>query len=242
MATSQELEVTAYRQAEAVTIGSLSSGTATCLLLPIAVGQTIHGHDATYLSGQVRNSLMFGQKSDEQLIKEAIAGVERAWLALIRRYEKRLYNYALRMTGNPDDALDMLQEVLLAVYRNLSTFRGDGPFPAWLFRIATFRCTDFLRRRRVNMGGTEEVEMLEDQQAHYRPDAVASGSEQNRMVLSSLATLPRDQRIVVELKFFQHFTFDEIAGQLGISSNTAKTRLYTALRKMRKVKEVSLAV
>jgi RNA polymerase sigma-70 factor (ECF subfamily) len=185
---------------------------------------------------------MFGQKSDEQLIRDAIAGVERAWLVLIRRYEKRLYNYALRMTGNPDDALDMLQEVLLAVYRNLSTFRGDGPFPAWLFRIAAFRCTDFLRRRRPNMGGTEEVEMLEDQHGQYRPDAVMSGPERNSIILSSLAPLPREQRMVVELKFVQHFTFDEISGQLGISSNTAKTRLYAALRKMRKVKEVSLAM
>jgi len=185
---------------------------------------------------------MFGQKSDEQLIKDALAGVERAWLALIRRYEKRLYNYALRMTGNPDDAMDMLQDILLAVFRNLSTFRAEGPFPAWLFRIATFRCTDFLRRRRINSGGTEEVEMLEDQQHHSRPDAVMAGSERNNTIVSSLATLPREQRMVVELKFFQHFTFDEIAGQLGISSNTAKTRLYAALSKMRKVKEVSLAV
>lgn len=185
---------------------------------------------------------MFGHKSDEQLIKDAIAGVERAWLALIRRYEKRLYNYALRMTGSPDDAMDMLQDVLLSVYRNLSTFRGDGPFPAWLFRIAAFRCTDFLRRRRPNVAGTEEIEMLEDQHHRYQPDAAMKSAEQNRMILSSLATLSREQRTVVELKFFQHFTFDEISGQLGISSNTAKTRLYAALRKMRKSTEVSLAV
>ena len=185
---------------------------------------------------------MFGQKSDEQLIKDAMAGVERAWLALVRRYEKRLYNYALRMTGSPDDAMDMLQDVLLAVFRNLSTFRGDGPFPAWLFRIAAFRCTDFLRRRRPATSTTEEMDMLEDPRHLYRPDAMMANSEQNGMVLSSLGTLSRDQRMVVELKFFQHFTFDEIAGQLGISSNTAKTRLYVALKKMRKVKEVSLAV
>ncbi len=185
---------------------------------------------------------MFGHKSDEQLIKDAIAGIERAWLALVRRYEKRLYNYALRMTGNPDDAMDMLQDVLLAVFRNLSTFRGEGPFPAWLFRIAAFRCTDFLRRRRPTVSAAEELDMLEDQRYHHRPDAVLANSEQNSMILSSLATLSRDQRTVVELKFFQHFTFDEIAGQLGISSNTAKTRLYAALKKMRKTKEVSLAM
>jgi RNA polymerase sigma-70 factor (ECF subfamily) len=185
---------------------------------------------------------MFGKKTDEQLIKDAIAGVERAWLALIRRYEKRLYNYALRMTGSPDDAMDMLQDILLAVFRNLSTFRGDGPFPAWLFRIAAFRCTDFLRRRKPIAGGTEEVEMLEDQHHRNRPDSLMAGSQRNRSILASLGTLSRDQRMVVELKFFQNFTFDEISGQLGISSNTAKTRLYAALKKMRKGEEVSLAM
>ena len=59
-------------------------------------------------------------------------------------------------------------------------------------------------------------------------------AQSNRDIIRLLAQLPTEQRQIVELKFFQHFTFDEIAGQLGISSNTAKSRLYAALKKLRK--------
>ena len=185
---------------------------------------------------------MFKTKSDEQLISEAISGSQRAWLALVKRYEKRLYNYALRMGGSRDDASDMLQDIMLALYRNLDTFRGEGSFPAWLFRLAAFRCTDFLRRRRAYVITSSELDELPDQRPGLQPEAGLSESSRNREVLDRLSVLSRDQRLVVELKFFQHFTFEEIASQLGISSNTAKTRLYAALRKMREEKEVSLAV
>ena len=90
---------------------------------------------------------MFSRKTDEQLIKNAKQGSERAWLQLVKRYEKRLYNHAFRMSGNADDAMDILQDVLISVYRNLDNYRGDGVFVAWLFRIASFRCIDYFRRK-----------------------------------------------------------------------------------------------
>ena len=132
------------------------------------------------------------------------------------------------MGGNAADARDMLQEILLAVYRNLGSYRGEGPFPAWLFRLASFRCTDFLRRRRPQVVNSHDLDLF--------------GTQHNREVIRLMNVLSREQRLVVELKFFQHFTFDEIGNQLGISSNTAKTRLYSTLRSMRKDTEVSIAV
>ena len=173
---------------------------------------------------------MIGRKSDEQLIKSALEGSERAWLSLVKRYEKRLYNHALRMVGNADDAMDLLQDVLLSVYRNLENFRGDAPFGAWVFRIATFRCTDHLRRKKPQI---LEFEELPDADRNNNPASGFENARSNRAIIGLLARLPNDQRQVIELKFFQHFTFEEIAGQLGISSNTAKSRLYAALKKLR---------
>ena len=185
---------------------------------------------------------MLGSKSDQQLISKALQGSEKAWLSLIKRYEKRLYNYAYRMGGNPDDARDMLQEILMSVYRNLGSYRGEGVFAAWLFRLASFRCTDFLRRRRPQVYNSDELDLMADEQLDRQPEVDMMGTQQNREVLRLMNSLSREQRLVVELKFFQHFTFDEIGGQLGISSNTAKTRLYSALKSMRKTTEVSLAM
>ena len=185
---------------------------------------------------------MIGIKSDEQLIASILKGSERAWLALIKRYEKRLYNYAYRMAGNPDDAKDMLQEILMSLYRNLAAYRAEGPFPAWLFRMASFRCTDFLRRRKRQGFSAEEPDQFVDDKPDFKPESGMDLTQKNREVVRLMKSLSREQRLVVELKFFQHFTFDEIGNQLGISSNTAKSRLYAALKSMRQSEEVSLAV
>lgn len=178
---------------------------------------------------------MLGAVSDETLVTRAVAGSNRAWFKLVKRYEKRVYNYALRMVGHPDDALDLMQEVFLGVHKNLASFRGDAPFPAWLFRIASFRCTDYLRRRRFN-------DEFDEKSGHVNgapgPEEETLTTHANQRIMAALATLPTEQRQVVELKFFQQFTFDDIAGQLGISSNTAKTRLYSALKKLKKQEEL----
>ena len=70
------------------------------------------------------------------------------------------------------------------------------------------------------------------------PEEQTFATHANQQITAALAGLPQDQRQVVELKFFQHFTFDDIAGQLGISPNTAKTRLYAALRKLKQHEEL----
>lgn len=178
---------------------------------------------------------MLGTVTDESLVARALAGSNGAWTKLVKRYEKRVYNYALRMVGHPDDAFDLMQEVFVGVHRNLAGFRGDGAFPAWLFRIASFRCTDYLRRRRF----TEEYD---DEASHSNggpgPEEMTFATHANQQITAALADLPDEQRQVVELKFFQHFTFEDIAGQLGISPNTAKTRLYSALRKLKQHEEL----
>ncbi len=166
--------------------------------------------------------------TDEQLIRQALTGSERAWFALIKRYEKRLYNYALRMTSSPDDAMDILQDVLLSVYRNLASYRGEGVFAAWIFRIASFRCADYYRRKARQFASTDKVDVVDESGT-----AATTDIDRNFEIINMMKTLPADQKHVIELRFFQHFTFDEIAGQLGISSNTAKSRVYAALRKMR---------
>jgi len=181
---------------------------------------------------------MFTRKTDEQLIAKALKGSEHAWLTLVKRYEKRLYNYALRMSGSPDDAMDILQTVFLSVYRNLESYRGDGKFVSWLFRIASFRATDFFRKKNFKISSIEDENELLDEEHGNQPDLSLGATQDNHGVMRLMARLSAEQRHVVELKFFQNFTFEEISGQLGISPNTAKTRLYAALKQMRSQPEL----
>jgi RNA polymerase sigma-70 factor (ECF subfamily) len=178
---------------------------------------------------------MLGEAPDDKLVSRALAGSTSAWNRLIKRYERRVYNYALRMVGNPDDAQDMMQEVFMGVHRNLPGYRGDGVFAAWLFRIAAFRCTDFLRRRRFHSSFDEADG---DRISPNEPQLEAMATHANEQISRALLELPVEQRHVVELKFFQHFTFEDIAHQLGISPNTAKTRLYAALKKLKRHEEL----
>ena len=175
------------------------------------------------------------QPTDEHLAARAVKGSQAAWRALVERYETRVYNYALRMIGHPDDALDLMQEVFVGVYRNLPSFRGDAAFAAWLFRIASYRCTDYLRRRRIHAAFDETESPA---QSDSDPHTEALATHANERLAGALALLPPEQRHVVELKFFQQFTFEDIAEQLGISPNTAKTRLYAALRKLKSREEL----
>ncbi|GGD66064.1 RNA polymerase sigma factor [Lacimicrobium alkaliphilum] len=178
---------------------------------------------------------MFSQ-SDASLIHKALAGNNKAWLKLIKRYEQAIYNYGLRMTGNADDSMDLMQEVFLSVFRNLASYRGEGSFKSWLFRIAHFRCVEFYRRKRYHQDIDEGEEMIDDR-------ACASQwtfeHTQSQELVAAMQALPLEQKAVIELKFFGQFTFEEIAQQLDVSANTIKSRLYSALGKMKTLLEVT---
>ncbi|WP_026377417.1 RNA polymerase sigma factor [Aestuariibacter salexigens] len=178
------------------------------------------------------------EKTDEQLITSALAGNKRAWLGLISRYEKSIYNYGVRMTGNQADALDLMQDVFVSVFRNLASYRGEGSFKNWLFRIAHFRCVEYYRRKRPMQSLDDEPELKAEQTCLEQ--GVADGQLGNHLS-NAMQQLPLSQKAIVELKFFGQFTFEEIAEQLGISTNTAKSRLYSALSKLRSSLEVDYA-
>lgn len=177
---------------------------------------------------------------DEALIVDALDGSARAWERLVKRYETQVYNFSLRLAGNPSDALDLMQEVFLGVYRNLHRFRGDSKFSTWLFRIAHNKAVDMSRRKPsftpitllggVGQGEEEVLEHFTDEKVEENPQVLLSAVQSNAQIMELLGCLSWEQRLVVELKVFQSSTFDEIAQMQDISANTAKTRFYTALK------------
>ncbi len=181
---------------------------------------------------------------DEALIAAALNGSAHAWEKLVKRFESRVYNLGLRLTGNPTDAIDLMQEVFLGVYRNLHRFRGDAKFSSWLFRIAHNKAVDMNRRKRLMTSqpctsNEEDVDIFDSfaGEARDEPENKLNEAELNKRITKLLTILPLDQRMVVELKVFQSLTFDEIAIMQEISENTAKTRFYTALKKLKEIAE-----
>ena len=181
---------------------------------------------------------------DQVLIAAALKGSAYAWEKLVKRYESKIYNHGLRLTGNSSDAMDLMQEVFLGVYRNLHRFRGDAKFSSWIFRIAHNKAVDMNRRKRLMTSSPkfstedegDEFEKFPGK-TDLEPENRLGNTEQNASVLKMLSELSSDQRSIVELKIFQSLTFDEIAELQDISANTAKTRFYSALKKLKVVSE-----
>ena len=196
---------------------------------------------------------MFQLNKDEKLIEKALGGSERSWVSLVKRYEGLVYNYCLRMTFNRSDAMDLMQEVFLAVYRNLPSYRGQGQFKGWMMRIAANKTTDFLRSRGRNplhRAGEVTDDSFDNDglfQSHASSHTIDPASHlaqtnKNQQIKEVLNKLSDEHKQVVELKFFQHFTFEEISHQTGVSVNTLKTRLYTALNKLKGFSEIQNAL
>ncbi len=180
---------------------------------------------------------------DEALIAAALNGSAYAWEKLVKRYESQIFNYSVRLTGNSSDAMDLMQEVFLGVYRNLHRFRGDAKFSSWIFRIAHNKAVDMNRRRRLLSNqlriNDDEFDILDilPGDTGNEPDEKLGTQQQNGKITRMLARLSLEQRLVVEFKVFQSLTFDEIAVMQDISANTVKTRFYTALKKLKAVSE-----
>ena len=181
---------------------------------------------------------------DEALIAAALNGSALAWEKLVRRYESKIFNQGLRLMGNNSDAMDLVQEVFLGVYRNLHRFRGDSKFSSWIFRIAYNKAVDMNRYNnimasRTHRNSEEELDILENipGRSNLEGEKILSDYQANKRIVSMLAALPLKQRLIVELKMFQSLTFEDIGEIHDISVNTAKTRFYSAIKKLKDISE-----
>jgi RNA polymerase sigma-70 factor (ECF subfamily) len=154
---------------------------------------------------------------DPDLIRKARRGDVEAFNLLISRWEKRVFNYLLRILQNREDALDLSQDVFLKAYQNLRKLEEPDRFAAWLFRIAHNEAYSLFRKRKP------EVEPKSSEQA-----VGVFPIELSLAVSSALGRLNADQRETVVLKVYQGFKFEEIAEILSCPVSTVKSRLYTA--------------
>jgi RNA polymerase sigma-70 factor, ECF subfamily len=166
--------------------------------------------------------LIFRAVEDADLIRKARRGDVEAFNLLISRWEKRVFNYLLRILGNREDALDSSQDVFLKAYQNLRKLEDPERFAAWLFRIAHNEAYSLFRKRKPESGEPLEATM-------NMGGASAFPIELSIAVSSALDRLNPDQREAVVLKIYQGFKFEEMSEILSCPVSTVKSRLYTAL-------------
>jgi RNA polymerase sigma-70 factor, ECF subfamily len=166
--------------------------------------------------------LIFREVEDRDLIAQARRGSVDAYNVLVSRWERRVFNYLLRLVAHREDALDLSQDVFLKAYQNLRKLDDPTKFPAWLFRIAHNEAYSLLRKHRPD--GELAVEPRSGE-ASARMYPI----ELSLAVRGALGRLSEDQREVVLLKIYQGFKFEEMAEILACPVSTVKSRLYTAL-------------
>ena len=170
--------------------------------------------------------MIFREVEDRDLIGKARRGDVEAFNLLVSRWEKRVFNYLLRLLANREDALDVSQDVFLKAYQNLPKLDDAERFAGWLFRIAHNEAFTLLRRKRP------ESELPQAMQLAARPAETGNRllpMELSLAVESALKSLSEDQREAVLLKVYQGFKFEEMAEILECPVSTVKSRLYTAL-------------
>ena len=166
--------------------------------------------------------MIFREVEDRDLVGKARRGDVDAYNTLVSRWDRRVFNYILRLVRNREDAMDLSQEVFLKAYQNLGKLDDPGRFAPWLFRIAHNESFSLLRRQRP-----DGVELKETASPPSGPHLLPV--ETSLAVAAALDRLSPEQREAVVLKIYQGFKFDEMAEILDCPVSTIKSRLYTAL-------------
>lgn len=164
-------------------------------------------------------------KRDEILIKSALAGNSKSFESLMEFYRKRVAALGMSFFRNPDDTDDFVQEVFVKVYINLSKFKFNASFGTWITKIAYNSAINSVNRR-------QEYVPLANEELLQSKDRSPEDEEIRKITLdvirSSVATLPENYGICVEMYFFHGLKYDEISEITGFPVNTIKSHIFRA--------------
>jgi len=180
--------------------------------------------------------------NETELVEAARGGDAEAFTTLVNQYDRNIYRLALNITGNPEDAEDVLQETFLKAYANLSRFKGDSRFYTWLVRIGVNEALMKLRKRKADRTvsldepvETGDAESVPRELADWgeNPEQRYARQELQDILAAALAELDPAFRIVVYLRDVEDLSTEETAGMLNLSVPAVKSRLLRGRLKLR---------
>src|SRR5256885_10352412 len=168
------------------------------------------------------------------LVAAAKSGDRSAFDELVRATYADAYTLAYRLTGNEEDARDVVQDAYLRAYKGLKRFRGDAQFSTWMYRIvANCAATDLAKRSKTRHEDLNDDGQFADERAEVNPEIMAEAASLRDRVSVALRDLPPRLRAVVVLRDVYDLPHEAIAAELGITEAAAKVRLHRARRKLR---------
>jgi RNA polymerase sigma-70 factor (ECF subfamily) len=180
------------------------------------------------------------EEREIRLIRRAQEGDGTAFEALVQMHDRQVLKLAMHMLNNLDDAQDVYQEIFIAVFRKLSSFRFESEFSTWLYRIVINQCINYRkwRSRRRFLSFDSQSESNGAQLAHpvaeqnSNPEKEVLDRELNQEISLAMASLSEKQRAVFVLRHFHGQKLQDIAMTLGCAEGTVKNYLFRATQHM----------
>ena len=177
-------------------------------------------------------------RRDYGLIREAVeCGSQRAYAELLENYKESLYTLMLKMANNPHDAEDLTIEAFGKAFRNLSQYTSEYAFSTWLFKIASNNCVDFLRKKRLSFFEVDKGHRIPDRNEELffelndqapNPEERLFDKEKTSEIRRLVNTLKPRYRRLIELRYYEEFSYEEIAKELNLPMGSVKAMLFRA--------------
>jgi RNA polymerase sigma-70 factor (ECF subfamily) len=183
------------------------------------------------------------ESNDAGLVTRTRAGDNDAFRVLVERHSRPLFRLAYRMTGNQQDAEDVVQDSFLRAYKQLARFDERASFGTWLYRIASNCSLDLMRsrKRRNELAGAADSEapdaMLALPSHDPAPDRMAMSGEVRERVAGALTELSAAERTAFVLRHFEGMCIEDVGRVLGCQPGAAKHSVFRAVQKLRRALE-----
>ncbi len=176
--------------------------------------------------------------AEQHLIDRLRQRDEEAFNEIVMLHGNQVFNLVLRMVGNRAEAEDLAQEVFVAVFKSIDSFRAEAKFTTWLLRIAANHAKNrikYLARRATLAMGSEQMANVANPAGSMAtsavvqaPDVALEKSQKSDIIQAAIATLDEDQRLLVILRDIEDLSYDEIVEITGLPAGTVKSRLHRA--------------
>jgi RNA polymerase sigma factor (sigma-70 family) len=170
----------------------------------------------------------------EELIQRCRQGDQEAHFRLYQLYKRSMYNVGYRIVNNQEEAEDVLQEAFISAFRNLSYYRGDATFGAWLKRIVVNKAINYLKKRQLERLPDNDKWDVKDEEPSDSLEQFRFSVEQVR---DAIARLPDGYRAVLSLYLLEGYDHGEIGEILGISESTSKSQFNRSKKKLKEILE-----
>ncbi len=192
-----------------------------------------------------RDNLTEKAKRDFLLVQKAILGDQQAYAKLMGFYRETVYYMLLKMVKNPYDAEDLTIEAFGKVFRNLERYTDNFAFSTWLFKIAMNNCIDFLRKKSStpqyfdHETTISENNLIDLYNPHKQetPEDLFMEKQKEKITRQAIEQLRPKYRILIELRYFEELTYEEIAKELDITLANVKILLFRAKDMLQKIME-----